>query len=120
MRSAKRTLLGLVAVYALVLASPELAVGTALKRVSSTDARCEAHFAAWHAATLTTAAVVRSPEPAQTASRSTAQKPEADPVQLSRPADPLLRLEHAPLAQYGGDLESLTDVEVPESDESGQ
>ncbi len=112
-------LLGLLAVYAFVLACPDLAVGTSLRRVAAKDAGRDAHFAAWHVR-APSAALLRSPEPRRTTAPVTAREAGSDPVQLSRPSDPLTRLEQTHLAQYGGDLEALTGASAASSAAPGQ
>jgi hypothetical protein len=100
-------LLGLLAVYTFVLVCPDLTVGTSLQRVAARDAGRDAHFAAWHVS-APSVALLRSPEPRRTPAHVSAHEAGSDPVQLSRPSDPLTRLEQTHLAQYGGDLEALT------------
>lgn len=113
-------LLGLLALYAFVIACPDLAVGTSLKRIASADADRDAHFVAWHTDTPSVAALMRSPRPRQTAVPQTAHATAADPVELSRPSDPLTRLDQTHLAQYGGDLEALTGPDPEPEAPAGQ
>ncbi len=112
-RSARRLLLGLVAGYLFVLASPESAVGTAIRRV--TPGNCARHpcLAAWVEAPKASSGVARSPrERRAAAARSYTGAADAHLV-LSRPPDPLTRVAHGHMAQYGGDLEALTAYELP-------
>jgi hypothetical protein len=99
--------------YLLVLASPESAVGTAIRRVSHTAPARHACLAAWVRTPRAEVAVVRSPRERRAAEpRGYSGTPDAH-LTLSRPPDPLTRVAHGHMAQYGGDLEALTAYELP-------
>ena len=111
------------AAHALAMAAPELTLGTAMRKVGQERPGWEAHFGAWSPAPEQPQAIVRSPDaPRSAPAAAVTTRPSAQPA-LTRPADPLTRLASTHLAQYGGDLDMLTGMDVdtvPAPDAAGQ